>query len=231
MITGSIKNYLILAIFSFGFIGMGRAQTETDHPIEPFRPHSYTSGFTKGLEYEFELSGKDGYILLSGQAKNLQEAGRKISRFKKDWIGVTYKGFVKLNEEKMDTNDIFLYDIKTNLKKYSIDLNDGEITHYVWRKIPDKMKSEQVIVVAQLSKRGKDGKIFERGTLEWSLVAAPTGYEFCQIEKTIMLKTKEENVWRDCDIFDTSRRIVGGYIEATLGKSIKITGGGPVKFR
>jgi len=231
MTSGSMKNYLTAAIFLFGFIGMGRAQMVSDHPIEPFRPHSYTSGFTKGLEYEIELSGRSENIEMSGQATFSQDIGRKISRFGREWIGVNYKGFFKLDEEIIDVNGIDLYDIKTNLKTYSIDVNDGEITQYVWRKIPEKMKSEQVIEVAQLSKRDKGGKILERGTVEWSLVAAPTGYEFCQIEKTIELKTKEESVSRDCDVFDTSKRIVGGYIEVTFEKNIKISGGGPVKLR
>ena len=93
------------------------------------------------------------------------------------------------------------------------------------------MKSDQVIAVAQLTKRGKDGKIIEKGIVEWSLVAAPTGYEFCHIEKTTELKTKEQSVSRDCDVFDTSRRIVGGYIEITIDKGLKISGGGPVRLR
>ncbi len=226
-----MKNCLVMANFLFAFIGAGYAQTETEHLIEPFRPHSYTSGFTKGFDYEIELSGKSENILMSGQLTYAQDAGKKVSRFGKEWTGVTYKGFLKLNDEKIDVNGIDLYDTKTNLKTYSIDVNDGEITHYVWRKIPEKMKSDQVIAVAQLTKRGKDGKIIEKGIVEWSLVAAPTGYEFCHIEKTTELKTKEQSVSRDCDVFDTSRRIVGGYIEITIDKSLKISGGGPVRLR
>lgn len=231
MISASIKNILAVTIASAGFIQMGYSQTEGEYLIDPFRPHGYTSGFTKGLEYEIELSGKSESIVMNGQSTYVQDAGKKISRFGKEWTGVTYKGFLKFNEEKIDINGIDLYDIKTNLKAFSIDANDGEVTQYVWRKIPEKMKSEQVITVAQFSKRNKSGKTIEKGTVEWSLVVATTGYEFCQIEKTIELKTKEESESRDCDVFDTSKRIVGGYIEITFDKTLKISGSGPVKLR
>lgn len=231
MKSGSKKNCLVVASFLFSFIDAGYAQTEIEHLIEPFRPHSYTSGFTKGFDYEIELSGKNENIVMSGQSTYAQDAGKKVSRFGKEWTGVTYKGFLKLNDAKINLNGIDLYDTKTNLKTYSIDVIDGEITHYVWRKIPEKMKSDQVIAVAQLTKRSKDGKIIEKGMVEWSFVAAPTGYEFCHIEKTTELKIKEESVSRDCDVFDTSRRIVGGYIEITIDKGLKISGGGPVRLR
>ena len=231
MISVSTKNFLAVAIAALGLTQMGYSQTGGEYLIEPFRPHGYTSGFTKGLEYEIELSGKSENFVVNGQSTYVQDVGKKISRFGKEWTGVTYKGFLKFNEEKIDINGIDLYDIKTNLKTYSIDANDGEITKYVWLKIPEKMKSEQVITVAQFSKRDKGRKTIEKGTVEWRLVVAPTGYEFCQIEKTIELKTKEESESRDCDVFDTSKRIVGGYIEITIDKTLKISGSGPVKLR
>jgi hypothetical protein len=231
MISVSTKNFLAVTIAALGLTQMGYSQTGGEYLIEPFRPHGYTSGFTKGLEYEIELSGKSENFVVNGQWTYVQDVGKKISRFGKEWTGVTYKGFFKFNEEKIDINGIDLYDIKTNLKTYSIDTNDGEITQYVWRKFPEKMKSEQVATVAQFSKRNKSGKTIGQGTVEWSLVAAPTGYEFCEIEKTIDLKTKEESESRDCDVFDTSKRIVGGYIEITIDKTLKISGSGPVKLR
>ena len=79
-------------------------------------------GFTKGFDYEIELSGKSENILMSGQSTYAQDAGKKVSRFGKEWTGVTYKGFLKLNDEKIDVNGIDLYDTKTNLKIYSIDV-------------------------------------------------------------------------------------------------------------
>ena len=133
MISASIKNILAVTIASAGFIQMGYSQTGGEYLIDPFRPHGYTSGFTKGLEYEIELSGKSDNIVISGQSTYAQDAGKKISRFGKEWTGVTYKGFLKFNDEKIDVNGIDLYDTKTNLKTYSIDVIDGEITHYVWR--------------------------------------------------------------------------------------------------
>ena len=212
MISASIKNIIAVTIAGAGFIQIGYSKTGVEYLIEPFRPHGYTRGFTKELECEIELSGKTGSIVMSGQSTYVQDVGKKISRFGREWTGVTYKGLLRFNEEKIDINGIDLYDIKTNLKTYAIDANDGEITQYVWRRIPEKLKSEQVITVAQFSKRNKSGKTIERGTVEWSLIVAPTGYEFCQIEKTIELKTEEEYESRDCDVFDTSKRIVGGYI-------------------
>jgi hypothetical protein len=231
MISSSIKYFLVVSFFAFGFTKMAYCQANGYYFIEPFRLHSYTAGFTKGLEYSFELSGQNENIVMNGQYTYTQDVGRKVSRFGKEWIGVSHKGLFKYNEEKNNVNGIDLYDIGTKSKIYSIDNNDGEINQYVWGKIPEKMKSGETIVVARFSKRGKDKKVRGTGSVEWSFTAAPTGYEFCQIEKTIELKRKEESESRDCEIFDSTRKIVGGYIEIMIEKSLQISGGGPIKLR
>lgn len=225
------KKLLAVTITAIGLVEAGYSQIREGYLIEQFRLHSYTNTFTRGLEHSFELSGQSEKLVVNGQAIYTQDVGRKINRFGKEWTGVPYKGILKFNDEKIKVNGIDLYDIKTNLKIYSIDLNDGEIVHYIWLKIPEKMKNGEAIDVARFTKRGKNGKVLENGTLEWNLIVAPTGYEFCYVEKSIELKTKKESVSRECDVFDSSQKIVGGYLEMMIEAGLKISGGGPVKLR
>ncbi len=227
----TIKKFILFAVIGFGYYQSGICQTQTDHEIETFLPYAYTSGFTKGIEYSFALSGESGSLVINGHMTYQQDAGQKVKKFGKDWIGTPQKGSIKILEDNSNIDGLDLYDIKSKLKIFSIDLTDGQITQYVWKKTPSKMKNGETIAVARTTKRTADGKILETGTLEWSFLVASTGYEFCEIEKSIDKKSKEESASRDCSVFDKSKQLVGGYIEIFLDQGVKISGGGPVKIR
>lgn len=231
MILTLIKKYSVLILAAIGFSHAGYCQAVGDHEIEHFRMNGYTNGFQKGLEYDFELSGKMEDTVMTGNVSSVQNIGVKTSRFGKEWLGVKYKISVKFDEEKDDTNGLDLYDLKSHLKIYSIDETDGEVTQYFWKKIPKIMKSGEAIVVARFSKRSKNGKILENGSLAWNFIMAPNGYEFCEIEKTTDVKSKGKSEARSCDIFNKSRQLIGTYLEVFLEDGTEISGGGPVRLR
>jgi hypothetical protein len=227
----SIKKYFVLMLIASGFFPLGYCQTVGDFEIEQFRVNGYTNDFKKGLEYDFELSGKIENIVLNGKVSLVQKIGVMTHRFGKEWVGVKYNFSMNFNEVKINVNGVDLYDKKRNLKNYSIDEIDGEITQYFWDKVPKIMKNGETAAVGRFSKRSKNGKIFENGTLTWNFIAAPTGYEFCEIEKSIDVKSKEKSAVRSCDIFDKSRQLVGSYLEIILEDGTEISGSGPVRLR
>ena len=149
----------------------------------------------------------------------------------KDWLGVPLTGSVLAEKEKLDLRFLDLYDSKTLQLQHSIDLSNETTTSYQWTNVPRSMRLGQRLRVGTVMEKDLSGKILSTGDVEFFLSKFGDGFEFCTIEISKNEESKEQEMTKDCDRFDSNKRIVGTSIEVNLGSQSVTTATGKIRFK
>jgi hypothetical protein len=197
--------------------------------IAPFRVAGYTDKFAKGFDVNIQMK-----IMGSGQFTKAtmtiqQLPGKPTKRLGGDWIGVSLTGRTVIEKEKLAVRYLDLYDEKTLQLQYSIDLSDQSISSYQWTNVPKSMWLGQKIKVGAVVEKDSSGKTLASGDVDFILSRVGDGFEFCTVEIVKNTESKEVEITKDCDLFDSSKRIVGTSIEVKLGSQSITTGTGKVQ--
>ena len=208
-----------------------RANSSEEFEVRPFLTETYTGGFSLGLIGSLSFSERVGSGSLDGRLDYRQEPGQPLRRFNRDWIGVKTVGEMRIGSEESKLFQLDLYDPKTKLLAYAIDLDDGSVTSYETSVLPLKIKPGVSPILGSLIKKSKEGEVLETGVFQWEFVISAVGFEFCQIETAQELKSRVETTVRTCDIFDKRKRIVGQRVDLSDSEGTKFSWSGPVRLR
>ncbi|CAM8634163.1 hypothetical protein MCEMIE11_00728 [Burkholderiales bacterium] len=220
------------SIFLAGFFSLSASlQANTLVDISPFQVASYTNSFTKGFDLRVDMQISDSGQVTNAAMNIQQSIGKSTKRFGQDWIGVQLTGDMVIQAEKMEVRFLDLYDPKTKQLRHSIDLSDDTVTSYQWVNVPTSMQPGQRLKVGTLTEKDKSGKIILMGDVEFLLAKVSSGFEFCTIETSNNLESKEREMTKDCDQFDSNKKITGSAIEVRLGTQSTTTGTGKIRFK
>lgn len=204
------------------------AQNDTAIEIKDFFVSSYTDRFTRGLQVNLRLQMKSEGKKLPSTVVLSQDTGAATRRFDREWIGVVQQGYMLIADEKTPLSVLNLFDPTTLRLIHTIDMNDLSITSYEWIDIPKTMRLGETKTVGRVREQSSEDKPIAQGIVQFKLSKIKSGYEFCTIEKTIELDSKDRNIVRDCDLFDANKKIIGSRLVMNLGKSLKSSGRGEI---
>lgn len=213
-----IKKFTAMAISLFMASSvLGSSQLE----ILPFTNAGYTSNFSKSFEAEIDMKFSEANEVIDSKMNLKQSPGTHAKLFEKDWISVSLNGDVFIEKEQTQLNFIDYYHPVTKHLHYSIDLSDKTITTYEWTNFPKYLRVGQRVRVGVVNERTESGKLTSYGDVDVSLNKTSQGFEFCTIEMSINVESKESSLLKDCDEFDHSKNIIGANFEMkTAGKNV-----------
>lgn len=191
-----------------------------------FLPWSYTDGFKRGLEVTLSGKARVDSQDVEVSAFIAQQAGARSSFAGKDWIEVKLSASVKFGPEETEISQIQLYDPRTQLQAFEIDLREHTIKSYEWTALPKTLRSGEVKQVARTQEKDKDEKVLSEGTISYRLTVHTLGYEFCRIEVTREVESDDEKSIEDCDQFSRGGRISGSRVVLKLDEdtTVELTG-------
>jgi hypothetical protein len=223
----SLRSILLISVLSLN--GPLHAGPVVD--IGAFQVATYTNGFSRGFDLKVDMQIADSGQVTKAVMNIQQGTGKPTKKFGQDWIGVQVTGDTIIREEKMELRFLDLYDSKTKLLQHSIDLDDETVTSYRWMDPPQSMQAGQRLKVATVSEKDQTGKIILSGDVEFLLVKAVQGFEFCTIETTKNADTSEREITKTCEQFDSNRKITGVAFEVRLGSQSITTGTGKIRLK
>jgi hypothetical protein len=136
-----------------------------------------------------------------------------------------------IEKEKIDVRWLDLYDLNTLRLHHSVDLSDESITSYEWTNVPISMQVGQKLKVGTVMEKDSSGKTLSSGDVEFILSKRNGILEFCTLETVRNIESKEQEITKECDLFDSSKRIVGTSIEIKLGPQLSTTGLGKIRVK
>lgn len=214
----SIKKFSAIAISLF-IANSVSASTQLE--ILPFTNAGYTSNFSKSFEVEFDMQISEANQVIDSKINLKQSPGIHAKLFEKDWISVSLNGDVFIEKEQTQLNFIDYYHPVTKLLHHTIDLGDKSITTYEWATFPKYLRIGQRLRVGTVNERTESGKLTSYGDVDILLNKTPQGFEFCTIEMSFKVESKESSLLKDCDEFDLNKNIIGANIEIkTAGKTV-----------
>lgn len=223
-----IKPLKLFILFLSVHSGISNANNQID--VTPFYAKNYSNNFTNKYNISFDIEWTEKTVTSKGKMFGKVSNGKEVMKFKQSWIGVLMTGDVIFGDEKSSSTMLDLYDTKTKLLAYSIDLEDEETTKYEWKKLPKLMKSGHSLKTGKTKKTTQDGKLISTSEISYKLKAVNQGYEFCTIEQEIVLESKEKNITTECDVFDSKKNIVGHNIDIMVGNQYVLRAIGRVEI-
>ena len=222
-----LRSILLMGVFSLS------APLHADPllDISLFQVASYTNGFSRGFDLKVDMQISDSGQVTNAVMNLQQGTGKPTKRFGQEWIGVPLTGSMVIKKEKIEVRFLHLYDLRTKQFQYSIDLSDETVTSYQWTNVPRSMQLGQKVKVGAVTEKDQAGKPISSGDVEFLLAKVGNGFEFCTIETTKNFETKEQEMTRDCDQFDSSKKIIRSAIEIRLGTQSVITGTGKIRLK
>lgn len=189
--------------------------------ILPFTNAGYTSNFAKSFEIEFDMKISEADQVIDSKLNLKQSPGTHAKLFEKDWISVSLKGDMFIEKEQTQLNFIDYYHPVTKLLHYTIDLNDKTITTYQWANFPKYLRIGERARVGTVNERTESGELTSYGNVDIFLNKTLQGFEFCTIEMSLDIESKENSLLKDCDEFDLNKNIIGTNVEVkTAGKTV-----------
>lgn len=215
---------LLFALFSLS------AQAEIQVDISPFLIKNYSDNFIKKFKISYDIEIIEKGEVINGKMVTKISNGKVITKFNQDWLGISTSAQMVLKNEKLSTNLLDLYDLKSKDLSYTIDLEDSEITKYEWNKKPKFMKSGQILSTGKSATKAANGKVVSIGEIFYKFSVLREGYEFCTIEHETELESKFKNVSADCDLFDKNKKFVGNKVEIVIAEQYTLKGLGTVEI-
>ncbi len=205
-----IKNFSAIAISLFI---VSSVSASSQFEILPFTNAGYTSNFSKSFEIEFDMKISEADQVVDLKLNLKQSPGTHAKLFEKDWIRVSLSGDMFIEKEQTQLNFIDYYHPVTKLLHYSIDLSDKSITTYEWATFPKYLRIGERARVGTVNERTESGKLTSYGNVDIFLNKTPQGFEFCTIEMSLNVESKETSLIKDCDEFDLNKNIIGINVE------------------
>jgi hypothetical protein len=221
----------LCSVFFGTFFLSGSLHASEMIEIAPFRVAGYTNGFTKGFDVSVEMRMMEAGQVTRFMMTIRQLPGKPTKRLGNDWLGVPLSGSVVLEREKIDVSSLDLYDSYTLQLQHSIDLSDDSMSSYQWANVPTSMRLGQRLKVGTVTEKDSSGKTLSSGDIDFVLSKFGDGFEFCTIETVKNIESKELEMTKDYDRFDSSKRIVGTSIEVKLGPRSITTGTGKIRVK
>jgi hypothetical protein len=222
---GRLRSILLMGVFSLS----APLHADPLPDISLFQVASYTNGFSRGFDLKVDMQISDSGQVTKAVMNIQQGTGQPTKRFGQEWIGVPLTGSMVIQKEKIEVRILDLYDPKTKQLQHSIDLSDVTVTSYQWVNIPKSMQPGQKVKVGSVIQTDQAGKPISSGDVEFSLAKVASGFEFCKIETTRNIETKELDMTRDCDQFDSRKNIIGSAFELRLGTQSVASGAGKIR--
>lgn len=223
-----VKPLKLFILFFLIYSGIANGSNQID--VTPFYIKNYTNNFTNKYKFSYDIELTENGVTGSGKMLARVSNGKDVKKFKQDWIGVLNTADIILGNEKVSASMLDLYDTKTKLLTYSIDMDGEEVTKYEWKNLPNSMKPSQVSKIGKTKKTSSKGKLISTSEISYKLSLIPQGYEFCTIEEEIELESKEKSITTDCDVFDSQKKIVGSNINIIIGNQYVLKGRGKVEI-
>jgi len=223
----SLKKISALAICLFM---ASSVSASSQFEIRPFTNHGYTSNFSKGLDIELDMKISEFDQVIYSKLNLKQSPGMHVKLFEKDWISVSLNGNMFIDKEQTKLNFIDYYHPVTKLLHYTIDLGDKSITTYEWTNFPKYLRIGQRMRVGSVNERTESGQLTSYGNVDILLSKLPQGFEFCTIEISFDVESKENSFLKDCDEFDLNKNITGTNIEIKVENKTIAKARGRVKI-
>ena len=199
--------------------------------IAPLGVAGYTENFSKGFDVNIQMKMARSGQVAKAKMTIQQLPGKPEKRLGGDWIGVNLTGSIFINKEKFDVRYLDLYDQRTFRLQHSIDLSEQSISSYQWTNVPESMWVGQKIKVGTVVEKDSSGKTLSSGDVDFVLSRVGDGFEFCTLKIVKNTESKEQEITKDCDLFDSSKRIVGTTIEVKLGSQWITSGAGKIRVK
>jgi hypothetical protein len=222
---------LCSAILGIVFLGGSPLHASEMIEIAPFRVSGYTKGFTKGFDVSVEMKMMEAGQIAKATMTIQQLPGKPTKKLGGDWIGVPLAGSMMIEKEKLDVRFLDLYEPTTLQLKHSIDLSDESMSSYEWTSVPRSMRLGQKLKVGTVTEKDSSGKTLSSGDVEFILSKFNDGFEFCTLETVKNIESKEQEITKDCDRFDSNKRIVSTSIEVKLGPQSITSGTGKIRVK
>lgn len=191
----------------------------------------YTKSFTKGFDASVEIKIMEDDRVTNATFLAEMLPGKPTRKFGGDWLGVPFSGSMMIEKEKIDVRFLELYDLNTLRLHHSVDLSDESVTSYQWTNVPISMRVGQKLKVGTVMERDSSGKTLSSGDVEFILSKLSGILEFCTLETVRDIESKEQEITKDCDLFDSNKRIVGTSVQIKLGPQSTTTGIGKIRFK
>ena len=225
------KRFFVAVFFCMPLVAQAN-QKET-FEIAPFLLSGYSEGFSREIEWSVDMDL--AFFSLSLQTSSLltmaQSKGSALSQYGKEWLGVSTNGKMVVDDETVNVSLLDLYDPVSKQLVYVIDHEDESVRHYEWTQVPARMRSGELKTVGKISERSKEGALISTGEVKYLFKKTDTGYEFCHIERTVKVESKEKTAAKDCDLFDKNKKIFGFRFEMHEGSGISGKGEGRIRVR